>query len=123
MSKYCYSWDGTNYSNGPFNSEEEAIADAKETNTSAEEVWIGTITEPKLRWFSNEEGIIDSMYENLREDCGDFADDFEIPLEQERELASMIDETVQKWIEKNHIKPDCYQVLDGALYTIREVER
>ena len=117
---YCYSWNGEDYSNGLFDTEEEAIEDARSSDPDAEEVWIGTATEPTLTWNSNEEEIIESIHENLADECGDYAESFEISTEDELDLATMIDETVKKWIDKHKIKPSCYTVIDGGLYVLKE---
>lgn len=119
--EYCYSWDGENYSNGVFKTEEEAIATAKVDDPNAEEVWVGIAVKPKLRWFSNEEQIIDSMIDNLREDCGEYAEDgLDITSEQEVELGKMLDKAVEEWIDKYHIKPSCFTVIDCGLHVLKD---
>lgn len=115
--KYCYSWNDENY-NGSFDTEREAIADAKIDRPYAEYVYIGTCTEPTLRWHSNEERIIESIIDNLSEDVGEAADNFEVSTADELELARMIDEVVATWIEQQGIKPSCYMVLDGHRVTL-----
>ena len=110
--KYCYSWDEEMYY-GEYDSEQEAIDDAKGDCPDKEYVYIGTCTEPKLTWCSNEEKIIESIMDNLSDDVGEAAENFEVDIEDELELARMIDETVETWIIQNKIKPSCYMVLDG----------
>lgn len=117
MSKYCHSNDGEIYY-GEFDTEKEAIEDAKGSYPGNNEVYIGTATEPVLRWSSNEEEIISSIIDNLHDDVGEFAENFEVSSDQELELARMIDETVKKWIEKEKIEPSCYQVLDGHVVSL-----
>lgn len=118
MSKYCYSRDGEIYF-GEFDTEEEAIEEAKESYPDDEDVYIGTCTEPILRWVSHENQIIDSIIDNLSEDCGEFAENFDVSEEQEIKLGKMIDETVKAWIEQENIKPNCYQVLDGHIVSLK----
>ncbi len=121
--QYCYSWDGENYSHGLFDSEEEAIAEAKESDLDAQEVYVGIAVTPELRWNSNEEDIIYSMHENLWEDCGEYADDaLDITNEQNHDLARMLDETVKKWIEKHRIVPSCYYVIESGLHVFEKSE-
>lgn len=117
MSKYCYSNDGEIYY-GEFDTEKEAIEDAKGSYPENNEIYIGTVTEAVLRWNSNEEEIISSIIDNLYDDVGESAENFEVSLDQELELARMIDETVKKWIEKEKIEPSCYQVLDGHIVSL-----
>lgn len=118
--KYCYSWDDEDYSNGLFDSVEEALKEARNNNTDeCTSVWIGTATKPKLRWHTNEEQIIDSMNEILYEDCGEWAENaLDISTDQEIDLANMIHATVEDWVEKHNIKPNCYVVYDGAEYIL-----
>lgn len=110
--KYCYSWDGEKY-HGEFDTEKEALEDAKVDSPDVESVYIGIAESPKLRWCSNEEEIIESIIENLYEDIGEYAEDFEVSRSHELELAEMIDETVKRWIDKNKIKPSGYVVYDS----------
>lgn len=116
---YCHSNDGEFY-HGEFETEQEAIADAKESYPGESEVYIGTCTKPVLRWYSNEEEIVESIIENLSEDVGEVAESFEVSQDQERELAKMIDETVKTWIEKEKIEPPCYQVMDVHMVSVRK---
>ncbi len=109
---YCYSWNEENYY-GSYDTEKEAIEEAKEERPEATYVFIGTCTEPTLKWNSYEEYIIESISENLGEDVGEAAENFEVDSEDEIELARMIDKTVKTWIAQNKIKPSCYMVLDG----------
>lgn len=117
MKKYCYSWDNERYQ-GKYDTEEKALDAAKRDRPGADEVYIGTCTEPELRWNSCEDNIIDSMVEHLSDDVGEAAENFEVSREDELELASMIDDAVGRWIEQNNITPDCYSVLDGHLVFI-----
>lgn len=115
--RYCWSSDGEYY-NGSFNTEQEAIKDAKETvNDVCEEIYVGTCEEPVLSWNSNE--IIESMYDNLYEECGEVSESFEITREQELELANRIDKCVERWIKDMKIKPNCWTVINEHLVKLR----
>lgn len=117
--RYCWSSDGEYY-NGSFDTEQEAIEDAKETvNDVCEEVYVGTCKEPVLSWNSNEEEIIESMYDNLYEECGEVSESFEITREQELELANRIDKCVKQWIKDMKIKPNCWTVVNEHLVELR----
>ena len=117
MSKYCHSNDGELYY-GEFDTEQDALEDAKESYPGESEIYIGTCTKPVFRWNGCEEKIIDSIKENLAEDVGEAAENFEVSVEQELELARMIDETVKAWIEQEEIEPSCYCVLDGHIVSL-----
>ena len=121
--RYCYSWNDEDY-NGCYDSVEEALEEAreeaKEFRYNVEDVYIGTCTDVTLDWNSNEEKIIESMYDLLENEVGECAENFEISIEEELELARRIDKTVEQWIKDMNIKPNCYQVLDGHLVTLKE---
>jgi len=117
---YCYGWDEETFY-GKFDTELEAIEEARGERPEAEEVYIGTCTEPTLRWSAGEEYIIDSILNNLSEDVGEAAENFEIELGDEKELERMINETVETWIEQNEIKPSCYAVLDAHVVELKKV--
>lgn len=117
--RYCWSSDGEYY-NGSFDTEQEAIEDAKETvNDVCEEVYVGTYKEIVLSWNSNEEEIIESMYDNLYEKCGEYCENFQITREQELELANRIDKCVEQWIKDMKIKPNCWTVVNEHLVKLR----
>ncbi len=119
---YCFSWDGKDYSFGLYASEAEALK-AAEADRFGDEVYIGIATIPKLRWISNEEHILESMQEQLFEDCGEYANGgLVITTDQEVDLGRMIDDAVQAWIDKYNIKPKCYSVREIATYDLAEVE-
>lgn len=115
--KYCYSWDNERYQ-GKYSTEEKALDAAKKDRPEADSVYIGTCTEPELRWNSCEDYIIESIEEHLSDDVGEAAENFDVSTEDEMELAGMIDDAVGKWIEQNNITPNCYSVLDGHLVSI-----
>ena len=117
--RYCWSSDGEYY-NGSFDTEQEAIEDAKETvNDVCEEIYVGTCEEPILSWNSNEEEIIESIYDNLYEECGEASKSFEITIEQELELANRIDKCVEQWIKDMKIKPNYWTVVNEHLVKLR----
>ncbi len=117
--RYCWSSDGEYY-NGSFDTEQEAIEDAKETvNDICEEVYVGTCEKPALSWNSNEEEIIKSIYYNLYDECGEVSESFEITREQELELANRIDKCVKQWIKDMKIKPNCFAVANEHLVKLR----
>ena len=121
--RYCYSWNGEDYY-GCYDSIEEALEDAryehKENRYNVEDVYIGTCTDVTLDWNSNEEKIIESIYYFLEDEIGEWAENFEVTIEQELELAKRIDATVEQWIRDMGIKPSCYQVLDGHLVPLKK---
>lgn len=112
--EYCYSWNGECY-HGEFNTEQEALEAAKTDRPYNEEVWIGTATEPSLIFNTNEDYIIESLTENLYDQCGEFAENFTVSEEDEKRLGEMLKETVERWIEERKITPSCFTVLDGRL--------
>ena len=117
--RYCWSSDGEHY-NGSFDTEQETIEDAKETvNDVCEEIYVGTCKEPVLSWNSNEEKIIESIYDNLYDECGEVSEIFEITREQELELANRIDKCVEQWINDMKIKPNCWTVVNEHLVKLR----
>ena len=117
--RYCWSSDGEHY-NGSFDTEQETIEDAKETvNDVCEEIYVGTCKEPVLSWNSNEEKIIESIYDNLYDECGEASESFEITREQELELANRIDKCVEQWIKDMKIKPNCWTVVNEHLVSLR----
>lgn len=118
--KYCWSYDGECYE-GLFDTEKEAIEDAKGSFMSEREdaVYIGICETPILSWVTHEEEIVESIYEDLYEQCGEASENFEITREQELELANRIDKCVEQWIKDMKIKPNCWKVVNEHLVKLR----
>lgn len=117
--RYCWSVDGEYYT-GDFNTEQKAIKDAKEcVGDICEEVYIGTCEKVVLSWNCNEEEIIESMYDNLYEECGEASENFNVTREQELELANRINRCVKQWIKDMKIKPNCWGVVNEHLVKLR----
>lgn len=117
--RYCWSDNGEYYI-GSFDTEQEAIEDAKEcVEDICEEIYVGTCEKPVLSWDSNEEEIIESMYDSLYGECGEVSESFEITREQELELANRIDKCVEQWIKDMKIKPNCWTVVNEHLVKLR----
>lgn len=72
-----------------------------------------------MSWNSNEEKIIESIYDNLYDECGEASESFEITREQELELANRIDKCVEQWIKDMKIKPNCWTVVNEHLVKLR----
>lgn len=119
--KWCYSWDGEDYSNGLFDTEKEAIDEARKLY-SLGEVWIAKASRPELRWNFAEDEILVSMEECLHDECGEYADCAldHVTEEQQKDLSNMIDEAIQAWVKKHNIEPQCYSIYDKYLYRFYE---
>ncbi|MDE7476689.1 MAG: hypothetical protein K2M91_01850 [Lachnospiraceae bacterium] len=116
--RYCYSWDGERYF-GDYATEEEALKDAK-SEALHEEVYIGTCTEPELRWHCIGETLIDQIEDNLYDDVGEIAKSFEVSAEDKEELERRLNSVIEGWLKDRNIKPDCYQVFDGHRVTLED---
>ena len=115
---YYWSSDDAHY-NGSFDTEQEAIEDAKRTvNNFCEEIYVVTCKEPTLSWDNNEDEIIESIYNKLYKECG-INEGFEITKEQELELANRIDKCVEQWIKDMKIKPNYWTVVNEHLVKLR----
>ena len=121
IDKFCYSNDGEQYY-GKFDTEKDAIDDAKENHPEEESVYIGTCYDPDQKWRDNADSIIESMTDYLDHEVGEAAENFEVSEEQEAELARMINETVKDWIAQEHIEPQCYGVKDEHIVLLNHVQ-
>ncbi len=119
--KWCYSWDGEDYSSGLFNTEKEAIDEARKKD-SLGEVWIAKASKLELKWNFAEDEILMFMEENLEDECGEYGECAldHVTEEQAKDLANMIDEAIQAWVKKHKIEPQCYSVYDSYLYRFYE---
>lgn len=123
--QYCYSWDGENYANGLFATREEAVLDAKAVKKMAgydeKEVYVAQAIMPELSWNSNVEYILESMLENLHEQCGEYADGaLGITEEMEQDLEKRLSSQVRQWIARYKIKPICYKAVSPEIWKVEE---
>lgn len=117
--RYCWSSNGEYY-NGSFSTEQEAIEDAKETvDDVCEEIYVGTCKVPNLYWRDIGEDIVQSIYDNLYDECGEASESFEITLKQVEELDKRVGKCVAQWIKDMKIKPNCWAVVHEHLVKLR----
>lgn len=117
--RYCWSSDG-DYYNGSFNTEQEAVEDAEKcVEDTCEEIYVGICEIPTLSWNYIEEDIIQSIYDNLYEECGEVSKNFEITDEQEKELYKRVNKCIEQWIKDMKIKPNCWTVVNEHLVKLR----
>ncbi len=111
--EWCCCFDGENF-DGEYESREKAIEALEEANEfeCKQFGFVGTIERPNMSFCSNEEAIIESIIDGLADEVGERADDFEVDIEDERDLARRITETVKLWIKERNIKPNAYMVVN-----------
>lgn len=113
--KYAYSFNGEEYE-GPFNSYEEALENAKDANADEweddrwEYVYIGECTtyEPNVNVNSVIEAIQDDAYDKVGDYSVGYLDD--VTEEQENELAEKLTEVFRLWAQSNGYCPTFFTV-------------
>ncbi len=110
--RWCYSLNGTDFLSDFFDTKEQAIEYAKRIykDEPVIVIWVGKAIEPDFKWDIDGQHFIESIIENLENDVGEWAECFSVTVEEERALTEMINEAVNKWIEKYNIKPNCYNM-------------
>lgn len=110
--RWCYSLNGTDFLSDFFDTKEQAIEYAKRIykDEPVIVIWVGKAIEPDFKWDIDGQHFIESIIENLENDVGEWAECFSVTAEEERALTEMINEAVNKWIEKYNIKPNCYNM-------------
>lgn len=110
--RWCYSLNGTDFLSDFFDTKEQAIEYAKRIykDEPVIVIWVGKAIEPDFKWGIDGQHFIESIIENLENDVGEWAECFSVTAEEERALTEMINEAVNKWIEKYNIKPNCYNM-------------
>lgn len=111
--KWCYSLNGVDFLSDFFDTKEQAVRNAKEIYGEDDEsdvIWVGKAIEPDFKWDIDGQHFIESIIDNLENDVGEWAECFSVTAEEECALTEMINEAVNKWIEKYNIKPNCYNM-------------
>ena len=109
----CYSLDGANYISDFFDTKEQAIEDAKQAygkDSTINKIWIGKAIESKLSWTIDGECFVENIVDTLENEVGNWAECFSVTDEEENGLTEMINEAVEKWIQKYNIKSNCYTI-------------
>ena len=118
MNEYCYSFDEECFI-GSFTTLEECIEVAKESaiEEDYETFYIGITEIPKIN-FSYSDFIVESMSEDLYEECGEFAEDFNPTLSDQTLLDDMLQTTISSWLDKiGGFK--CYKVINIKEYKVK----
>ena len=127
---WAYSFDNEYYV-GSYNSREEAIAAAKEEVETDKDLsfpnihtklYTGMQMVPELHWTDMAEYVIDSIQDNLDDDCGgtwseNFAND-QISREDEDLLDERLNETIRQWIKDCNIVPGFFLIDIGTVLSI-----
>ena len=111
--KWCYSLDSANYTSDFFDTKEQAIEDAKQAygkDSIINEIWVGKAIESELSWTIDGECFVENIVDTLENKVGDWAECFSVTDEEENGLTEMINEAVEKWIQKYNIRSNCYTI-------------
>ena len=119
---YSYSFDEEKFI-GPFDSVEEAIAQAREDCCGDHsEVYIGEDGEfcPSV----DGEWCMDMLRDQAGEECGEAADSYLylVPEEAEKELTEMLTDTFNAWAKKHGQEPCFYPVKNVKTYSLEAPE-
>ena len=112
---WCISTNGENFFDDDYSSREEAIEAVKE---EYEEGYVGRCV--RLEFEEIDIDYAETGYylgENLYDEVGDAAENWEMTDEQEKELSAILAKAVINYINEHNLQPTCYKVVD-----IEEVE-
>ena len=112
---WCISTNGENFFDDDYSSREEAIEAVKE---EYEEGYVGRCVRLEFEEIDidyDETGYY--LGENLYDEVGDAAENWEMTYEQEKELSAILAKAVINYINEHNLQPTCYKVVD-----IEEVE-
>lgn len=112
---WCISTNGENFFDDDYSSREEAIEAVKE---EYEEGYVGRCVRLEFEEIDidyDETGYY--LGENLYDEVGDAAENWEMTDEQEKELSAILAKAVINYINEHNLQPTCYKVVD-----IEEVE-
>lgn len=108
--KWCYSYNGENFT-GECNTKEEAIEEAiREYGDDYQMLYIGEAVEQTIHISADR--LIDELYENAREQYGDYAEGFLMHVKQEHKemLECMVNSVIGTWMDFYKYKPASYSV-------------
>lgn len=108
--EWCISTDGE-YFFDVYDSKEEAIENLRDSYNDG---YIGKCVEIE---FAEEDiishiEIVHILSETLSDEVGEASEDWEFTTEQEEEISQIVAKAVIDYINKNHLQPRCYKVID-----------
>lgn len=108
--EWCISTDGE-YFFDAYNSKEEAIENLRDSYNDG---YIGKCVKIE---FAEEDiipyiEIVHILSETLSDEVGEASEDWEFTTEQEEEISQIVAKAVIDYINKNHLQPRCYKVID-----------
>nr|DAX12850.1 MAG TPA: hypothetical protein [Caudoviricetes sp.] len=118
--EWCISTDGE-YFFDVYDSKEEAIENLRDSYNDG---YIGKCVEIEFA----EEDIIPYieighiLSETLSDEVGEASEDWEFTTEQEEEISQIVAKAVIDYINKNHLQPRCYKVIDIEFIEVGEQE-
>lgn len=106
---WCYSFNGENYS-GSFETKEDAIAEAIAENETNETIWVGQAIAPTIS--VSPDHLIDEVYEDVRDQCGEYADGFleHIDDKARKALEERVNAVFNTWLKEFEYEPTFYTV-------------
>jgi len=107
-----------------FDTVEDALKDATQDEGTGAIVNIGKIKAVDIKSLINTHRIIDDAQEKVYDQCGEAAEDFlsDITEQQEAEIQDVFAIAFEDWLERNHLMPEFYAVVDIKEYTTKENE-
>lgn len=108
--EWCISTDGE-YFFDVYDSKEEAIENLRDSYNDG---YIGRCVDIR---FAEEDiishiEIVHILSETLSDEVGEASEDWEFTTEQEEEISQIVAKAIIDYINKNHLQPRCYKVID-----------
>lgn len=123
--EYSWSWDNSDFSNGTFDSIEDAVNDAINSADDGDDGWRDIVYVAEVdrvfndAFYPSASWVIEHMQEMAWSDFGDLADDYaEAPLPARQELDLMITEVLDAWCKKHNIEPSFYRIRNPKVHCI-----
>ncbi len=125
--EYSWSWDNSDFSNGTFDSVEDAISDAIDSSDDGDywhmaHVYVADVERvANEQFFPSADSVIEHMQEMAWGGFGDLADDYcNVTIEARSELDQLIDQILGEWCKKHNIEPSFYRVTNSKIHQLEK---
>ncbi|GAB6443344.1 hypothetical protein CON36_35105 [Bacillus cereus] len=118
--KWCYSYNGENFT-GSLNTKDEAINEAiREYGSEHKVLYVGQSVDPSTH--VSVDGLMDSMYESVTEQCGDYAESFLYQVDENHQavLEERINEVLSVWLKEFEYEPNFYKVINVEEFNVSD---
>lgn len=109
---FAFNKDDNFFENGLFDNQAEIIRMVKKEFPDVKMIYIGTTTETNLKWENVSDYVVNSIYNNIVDECGFSADAFGLTNDMIEDLDAMLNKEIEFWIKKHNLHTNAKKIIN-----------